>query len=92
MEFFRQRSRTIAEDEAKWEADAEKEKARETGDATERQTLVNEARLAKAYLVSLERGRERLMDQIRRSEETMYRSKERIREIDELLAQSGLRP
>jgi hypothetical protein len=92
MEFFRQRSRTIAEDDAKWEADAENEKAREASEARERPAHINEAPLAKAYHVSLERGRERLMDQIRLSEEIMYRSKELIREIDELLAQSGLNP
>jgi hypothetical protein len=32
------------------------------------------------------------MDQITQSEKTMFRPKELIREIDELLAQSGLKP
>jgi hypothetical protein len=86
---FRHGNRTIAEDEAKWEADAAR--VREADEARERQDPGNKARLAKEYLVSLERGREHLMDQIRQSEQPMYRSKELIREIDELLAQPGVK-
>jgi hypothetical protein len=87
---FRHRNRTVAEDEAKWEADAAR--VRDADEARERQALGNKARLAKDYLVSLELGRERLMDQITQSEQTMYRSKELIREIEELLAHSGRKP
>jgi hypothetical protein len=89
---FRHRNRTIAEDEAKWEADADKEKAREADEARKQQALVHGTQVAEEDLTSLERGRARLMYQIEQSQETIDRCRDLIREIDQLLAKSGLKP
>jgi hypothetical protein len=67
MSEFHHRNRTLAQDEAKWQADAAK--VREADEAKERQALINQAQHANAYLASLERGRERLVEQIRESQE-----------------------
>jgi hypothetical protein len=46
----------------------------------------------KGYLDALRRERESLIDQIRRSQETIERSQELIKQLDELLAKSGRQP
>jgi hypothetical protein len=47
---------------------------------------IKQVQLSKEHLASLERGRESLLDQIRQSEETIERSMELIRQVDEPLA------
>ena len=44
------------------------------------------------HLAALLRGREHLLEQIRVSQETIERSRELIRQIDELLARSPIKP
>jgi hypothetical protein len=45
-----------------------------------------------AHLAALRRGRADLAEQIRMSKETIERSKELMRQIDDLLAKSLLKP
>jgi hypothetical protein len=44
------------------------------------------------YEAAIRKGRERLLEQIRKSEDTIKGSKEIIRRMDELLAKSKLKP
>jgi hypothetical protein len=44
------------------------------------------------HAAALLRGREHLLEQIRVSQETIERSKELIKQIDELLARSPVKP
>jgi len=44
------------------------------------------------FLATIRRERELLVDQIRKSEETIEQSKQLIKKLDELLARSGLKP
>jgi hypothetical protein len=48
--------------------------------------------LAKDHLASLHRERQYLANQLRTSEEAIEQSKELIRQTDNLLARSGLKP
>jgi hypothetical protein len=59
---------------------------RDIDEARELAASIKQVQLSKEHLASLERGRESLLDQIRQSEETIERSMELIRQVDEPLA------
>jgi vacuolar-type H+-ATPase subunit I/STV1 len=50
------------------------------------------ARSAKEEIEAVRRNRERLAQQIRKSQETIARSQELLRRIDDMLAKAGQKP